>query len=295
MTALSPRVFRLSELPRLLSIAGSDSSGGAGIQADLKTFCAHGAYAMTAITAITAQNTLGVTAVQALEPALVAAQIDAVFADPGVDAVKIGMLAEVGIIGAVADSLRRSAAGQSLPIVLDPVMIAKSGAPLLDADAVDHLQRLFPMATLVTPNLPEAERIGRAAGRSTGTAGASTVEARERLVRRLGDRCAAVLLKGGHAAGDEVVDLLWDGSKVHAFVHPRIASRSTHGTGCSLSSAIAARLGRGENLVQAVSGAIDWLHEAIARAIPIGAGVGPVDHFWRQRPDAGVPRGGCLA
>ena len=128
---------------------------------------------------------------------------------------------------------------------------------------------------------------------------AATVEGRERLVRRLGDRCAAVLLKGGHAAGaagEDLVDLLWDGSKVHAFVHPRIASRSTHGTGCSLSSAIAARLGRGENLVQAVSGAIDWLHEAIARAIPLGAGVGPVDHFWRQRPEAaGVPGRGCLA
>ena len=305
---MNPRPARPAGLPRLLSIAGSDSSGGAGIQADLKTFCAHGAYAMTAITAVTAQNTLGVTAVQALPPALVAAQIEAVFADPGVDAVKIGMLAEVGIIAAVADSLRRSIAGRSLPIVLDPVMIAKSGDPLLDADAVDHLQRLFPLATLVTPNLPEAERIGRAAGRSTATAMAATtamaamaatVEGRERLVRRLGDRCAAVLLKGGHAAGaagEDLVDLLWDGSKVHAFVHPRIASRSTHGTGCSLSSAIAARLGRGENLVQAVSGAIDWLHEAIARAIPLGAGVGPVDHFWRQRPEAaGVPGRGCLA
>ncbi|MDQ1348262.1 MAG: hydroxymethylpyrimidine/phosphomethylpyrimidine kinase, partial [Acidobacteriota bacterium] len=130
---MNPRPARPAGLPRLLSIAGSDSSGGAGIQADLKTFCAHGAYAMTAITAVTAQNTLGVTAVQALPPALVAAQIEAVFADPGVDAVKIGMLAEVGIIAAVADSLRRSVAGRSLPIVLDPVMIAKSGDPLLDA------------------------------------------------------------------------------------------------------------------------------------------------------------------
>lgn len=305
---MSLRASRPSAVPRLLSIAGSDSSGGAGIQADLKTFCAHGAYAMTAITAITAQNTLGVTAVQALPPALVAAQIDAVFADPGVDAVKIGMLAEAGIIAAVAASLIRSTAGRRLPIVLDPVMIAKSGDPLLDVDAIGHLQRLFPIATLVTPNLPEAERIDGAAGRSTvsegagagAAVGAGTLAARERLVRRLGDRCAAVLLKGGHAAGEEVVDLLWDGSKVHAFVHPRIVSRSTHGTGCSLSSAIAARLGRGENLVQAVSGAIDWLHEAIVRAIPLGAGVGPVDHFWRQRRnaagvEAGSELGGCLA
>ncbi len=265
-------------LPRLLSIAGSDSSGGAGIQADLKAFAAHGGYGMTAITAITAQNTLGVTAVQALPPALVAEQIDAVFADPGVDAVKIGMLADGAIIAAVALCLaaaRGSAA--DLPVVLDPVMIAKGGAALLDAEAVDLLQRLFPLATLMTPNLPEAERLdGRAA---------ATPEARERLVRRLGERCAAVLLKGGHAEGGEVVDLLWDGSRMHRFVHPRIRSRSTHGTGCTLSSAIAARLGRGDTLVAAVAGAIDWLHEAIARAIPLGAGIGPVDPFWLQRRD----------
>jgi hydroxymethylpyrimidine/phosphomethylpyrimidine kinase len=305
--------------PLLLSIAGSDSSGGAGIQADLKTFAAHGGYGMTAITAITAQNTLGVTGVQALPAGLVAAQIDAVFADPGVDAVKIGMLSGSAIIDAVANCLLAAAAaatdstssacvaaasprrGARLPVVLDPVMIAKSGDPLLDADAVEHLQRLFPLATLLTPNLPEAERIG-------GGPTAATPESRERLVRRLGERCAAVLLKGGHAEGEEVVDLLWDGSRVHAFVHPRIVSRSTHGTGCSLSSAIAARLGRGEGLLEAVSGAIDWLHEAIARAVPIGAGTGPVDHFWMQRradatfPEAtgaaGAPggeRGRCFA
>jgi hydroxymethylpyrimidine/phosphomethylpyrimidine kinase len=278
-------------VPCLLSIAGSDSSGGAGIQADLKTFAAHGGYGMTAITAITAQNTLGVTAVQALPATLVAAQIDAVFADPGVDAVKIGMLSGSAIIDAVAACLLAAGAGATSstspgaasarpgarpPVVLDPVMIAKSGDPLLDADAVEHLQRLFPLATLLTPNLPEAERLA-------GGATAGSPEARERLVRRLGERCAAVLLKGGHAEGEEVVDLLWDGSKVHTFVHPRIVSRSTHGTGCSLSSAITARLGRGEGLAEAVAGAIDWLHEAIARAVPIGAGTGPVDHFWRQR------------
>ena len=271
--------------PRLLAIAGSDSSGGAGIQADIKAFCAHGGYAMTAITAITAQNTLGVSAVQALPAVLVAAQMAAVFADPGVDAVKIGMLANAGIIAAVADCLL---AVPRAPIVLDPVMSAKSGDPLLDADAVDQLQRLFPLTTLLTPNLPEAERLAGSP--------APTAETRERLVRSLGDRCAAVLLKGGHAEGEEVVDLLWDGSRVHSFVHPRIVSRATHGTGCTLSSAIAARLGRGESLVAAVSGAIDWLHEAIARALPIGAGVGPVDPFWMQRR-RGLPgeSAGCLA
>ena len=271
----------MTHLPRLLSIAGSDSSGGAGIQADLKTFAAHGGYGMTAITAITAQNTLGVTAVQALPGSMVAAQIDAVFADPGVDAVKIGMLADGDIIAAVADRLRAANASAPLAIVLDPVMIAKSGDALLDAAAIDQLQRLFPLATLLTPNLPEAERLDRPA--DTAAPQTTTLEERERLLRRLGERCAAVLLKGGHAEGEEVVDLLWDGARIHHFVHPRLASRSTHGTGCSLSSAIAARLGRGEELVVAVAGAIDWLHEAIARAIPIGAGVGPVDHFWMQR------------
>ncbi len=278
-------VVEIARVPRLLTIAGSDSSGGAGIQADIKAFCAHGGYAMTAITAITAQNTLGVSAVQALPPALVAAQIAAVFADPGVDAVKIGMLADAGIIAAVADGLF---AVPRVPVVLDPVMIAKSGDLLLEADAVDLLQRLFPLTTLLTPNLPEAERLVGAR--------APTVAARERLARRLGERCAAVLLKGGHADGEEVVDILWDGSRVHSFVHRRIASRSTHGTGCTLSSAITARLGRGEGLVVAVSGAIDWLHEAISRAIPFGAGVGPVDPFWQQRR-RGIPGegGGCLA
>lgn len=275
-------------LPRLLSIAGSDSSGGAGIQADLKTFAAHGGYGMSAITAITAQNTLGVTAVLALSPEIVAAQIDAVFADPGVDAVKIGMLADSSIVAAVCGSLRAASSRARLPIVLDPVMIAKSGDSLLDEAAIDELERLFPLATLITPNLPEAERLD---GNE-----APTPAARESLLRRLGERSAAVLLKGGHAGDDEVVDLLWDGARVHRFVHPRLTSRSTHGTGCTLSSAIAARLGRGEALAEAVSGAIDWLHEAIARAIPIGAGVGPVDHFWRQRGGRQTGEAeGCLA
>ncbi len=272
-------------LPLLLTIAGSDSSGGAGIQADIKAFSAHGGYAMSAITSITAQNTLGVQAILALPAALVAEQIDAVFEDPGVDAVKIGMLANAAIVAAVADRLRAVA---RLPVVLDPVMIAKGGAQLLDADAVEHLQGLFPLATLLTPNLPEAERLAGSP--------AKTPAAREHLVRRLGDSCAAVLLKGAHAEGAEIVDLLWDGSRVHSFVHPRIATRATHGTGCTLSSAIAARLGRGESLVAAVAGAIAWLHEAIARALPIGAGTGPVDPFWMQRRSAAESAGGgCFA
>ncbi|MEO8276307.1 MAG: bifunctional hydroxymethylpyrimidine kinase/phosphomethylpyrimidine kinase [Thermoanaerobaculia bacterium] len=271
---------------RLLTIAGSDSSGGAGIQADIKAFVAHGGYAMSAITAITAQNTLGVHAVLALPPEIVAAQIDAVFADPGVDAIKIGMLANAGIVEAVSGSLRANSTG--IPIVLDPVMISKSGDALLAADAVAALGRLFSRTSLLTPNLPEAERL-------TGLE-ARTLAARETMARKLGERCAAVLLKGGHAAGDEVVDLLWDGSDIYRFSHSRLDSRSTHGTGCTLSSAIAARLGRGEALVTAVGGAIDWLHRAIATAPPIGAGIGPVDPFWMQRrsPPGGAS-GGCLA
>ena len=271
-----------------MSIAGSDSSGGAGIQADLKTFAAHGVYGMTALTAVTAQNTLGVEAVEALSGSMVAAQIDAVVADPGVDAVKVGMLANVDIVRAVEASLRRAREGRAFPVVLDPVMISKSGAALLDDDAVSHLQELFAQATLLTPNLPEAFRID-----GTSSSRADTdLAGRERLVRRLGERTAAVLLKGGHAEGGEVVDLLWDGDQLHRFVHERVESRSTHGTGCTLSSAIAARLGRGEALVEAVGGAIEWLHEAIARAVPIGAGAGPVDHLWRLRPEAGKGAGG---
>ncbi len=270
----------MNRSPRLLTIAGSDSGGGAGIQADLKTFAAHGGYGMSALTAVTAQNTQGVAAVIALPPDFVAAQIDAVYEDLGVDAVKIGMLANAGIAAVVAERLRRHAGP---PVVLDPVMIAASGDPLLEADAIVTIrERLLPLAALLTPNLPEAERL---AGES-----ARTPAAREELARRLGERCRAVLLKGGHADGDPVVDLLWDGERLHRFSHPRLLSRATHGTGCTLAAAIAARLGRGDALVAAVGGAIAYLHEAILRAEPIGAGQGPVDHLWPLRDQGGFAR-----
>jgi len=269
---------------RLLTIAGSDSGGGAGIQADLKTFAAHGAYGMSALTAVTAQNTRAVTAVHVLPPELVAAQIDAVFDDLGVDGVKIGMLADAGIVAAVADRLAhhlgrpgaRAAAAGGPPVVLDPVMVAKSGDALLaDAAVAALVERLLPLATLVTPNLPGrlwSEIEGRPAGEVESEA------ARIELGRRLAAAGPAVLVKGGHGEGDEVVDLLVVGDAVHRFAAPRIHTRATHGTGCTLSSAIAARLAAGEPLPLAVGKAIRYLRRAMETAAPLGGGHGPVNH-----------------
>jgi len=253
--------------PRLLTIAGSDSGGGAGIQADLKTFAAHGAFGMSAITAITAQNTVGVRAVHEVPPEIVAAQIDAVFEDIGVDAVKIGMLASAPIVRAAADRLRFWKPSR---VVLDPVMVAKSGDALLRDDAVEAvLEELLPLCTIVTPNLPELERM---TGLPAGQAAAE----------ELAKRGPAVLAKGGHGEGEEVVDLLVVGEEIYRFRHPRLSTTSTHGTGCTLSSAIAARLGRGEELPRAVGGAIEYLQGAMKAAYPLGSGHGPVDHFWRE-------------
>ena len=281
----------MAERLRLLTIAGSDSGGGAGIQADLKTFAAHGAYGMSAVTAITAQDTRGVHAAYELPPALVAAQIDAVFGDLGVDGVKIGMLASAPIVEAVAERLAAYGAGRAAragqagpPVVLDPVMVAKSGDPLLADDAVEALvERLLPLATVVTPNLPEARRM-------TGLAGDGEPE-REAMARALATAGArgggpgpAVLLKGGHAPGDEVVDLLFDGERLHRYAAPRIATRSDHGTGCTLSSALAARLASGAPLAEAVRGGIQYLREALEAAFPLGRGRGPVDHLYRLFP-----------
>jgi hydroxymethylpyrimidine/phosphomethylpyrimidine kinase len=274
--------------PRLLTIAGSDSGGGAGIQADLKTFAAHGAYGMSAITALTAQNTRGVRAVLETPPDFVAAQIDAVFEDIGVDAVKIGMLGSAPVARAVAGRLRWWLERSPVPVVLDPVMIAKSGHALLRDDAVEALiEDLLPLATLVTPNLPELERI---TGVSAGVAGSEAE--RLRAASALAARGTAVLAKGGHAEGDaagrSVVDLLVEpGGATHRFEHPRLATSSTHGTGCTLSSAIAARLARGDGLEAAVAGAIDWLYVAMKAAYPLGSGPGghgPVDHLHELFP-----------
>ncbi len=275
--------------PRLLTIAGSDSGGGAGIQADLKTFAAHGVYGMSVITAVTAQSTRGVTAVHEVPPAVVAAQLGAVLGDIGADAIKIGMLASRATIEAVAAGLRRhlsAAGGPAVPVVLDPVMVAQSGDVLLRDDAVASLlEELWPLATLVTPNLPEAARL----------TGLSTEEEAERWLaaERLAARGPAVLVKGGHGAGEEVVDLLYAGGTRRRFVNRRQHTTSTHGTGCTLSSAIASRLAQGAPLFDAVAGGIRYLQGALAAAYPLGAGHGPVDHLYAlvRRPEAeGAPR-----
>ncbi len=264
---------------RLLTIAGSDSGGGAGIQADLKTFAAHGVYGMSAITALTAQNTREVRAVLEVPPEMVAAQIDAVCEDIGVDGVKIGMLANAAIVRAVAGRLRVHLAGRSIPVVLDPVMIAKSGDALLQDDAVEAILRdLLPLCTVVTPNLPELERM-------TGFP-VATEEERLAAAAFLLGRGPAVLAKGGHAEGNEVVDLLLQEGRVDRYAGARLAAGSSHGTGCTLSSALAARLAAGDSLQRAVEGAIAWLRGALAAAYPLGGGTGPVDHLYQWRKEA---------
>lgn len=264
--------------PTVLTIAGSDSGGGAGIQADLKTCAAHGVFGMTAITAVTAQNTRTVSAVATLEPEMVAAQIDAVFDDLPVDAVKIGMLATSAIVEVVAACLDRHRPSH---VVLDPVMIAKSGDALLAPEACAAVRdTLLPRATLVTPNLPEAREL---AGDDEDRP--ATAAVLEQLASVLASRGPAVLIKGGHAPDDadgQVVDLLHAAGRWHRFRHVRIATPNTHGTGCTLSAAIACRLARGDDLVVAVEGAIDYLHGAIAAAEPLGGGHGPVAHLHGQ-------------
>lgn len=255
--------------PRILSIAGSDSSGGAGIQADIKTITMLGGYAMTAITAITAQNTLGVQGVAGITPEMVTQQIASCVDDIGVDAVKIGMLAAPDVIRAVAGALE----GVDVPIVLDPVMIATSGAVLVGPEAVAALREtLFPRAALITPNLPELEHL---AGRTLPTHEAM-VEAAQDLAEKT---VAAVLAKGGHATGDVITDvLIVPGKPPVSFTHARIETRHTHGTGCTLSSAIATVLGRGESLPDAVRLARDFVRRAIEAAPGYGAGSGPLGH-----------------
>ncbi|MFW2588125.1 bifunctional hydroxymethylpyrimidine kinase/phosphomethylpyrimidine kinase [Sagittula sp. SSi028] len=258
--------------PSALTIAGSDSGGGAGIQADLKTFSARGVFGTSAITAITAQNTCGVAAVSTLTPEMVAAQIAAVLTDIPPKAVKIGMLATAPIVDAVAQALR----GYTGPVVLDPVMVAKSGDALLNPEAEAALTlMLLPRAELLTPNLPEAARLLRQPVAQTE----AEVVAQGRALCELGAQ--AVLMKGGHASGAVCTDRLVTADAVVAFSRPRIETRNTHGTGCTLSSAIAAERAKGVALTDAVAHAHDWLHGAITAAddLGIGSGHGPVHHF----------------
>ena len=263
---------------RLLSIAGSDSGGGAGIQADLKTFAALGCFGTTAITALTAQNTVGVRAIHAVPLAMLADQIDAVVEDIGVDAVKIGMLHSAPTIETVAAALDRHRLHQ---VVLDPVMVATSGAALIDPSAVAALvQLLFSRVLLVTPNLDEASML---VGRPLHSEADMSDAARQLL--EMGAR--AVLLKGGHLAGDTVADLLLQaGQPPHWLRAPRIATANTHGTGCTLSSAIAAHLALGDGLLQAVQRARDFVRGALAAGASVrtGAGSGPLNHGFAPQP-----------
>jgi hydroxymethylpyrimidine/phosphomethylpyrimidine kinase len=258
-----------------LTIAGSDSSGGAGIQADLKTFAALGVYGASVITALTAQNTLGVTGIHCVPADFVTAQLEAVFADLDIGAVKIGMVADAAIIHAVAEALRPR---PPRAVVLDPVMVATSGDRLLAADAVDALKtKLIPLATVVTPNLPEAAALLN----ETLASSAAAIEAQGRRLLAFGSR--AVLIKGGHGEGRESVDYLLTENGIETLSAPRVATQNTHGTGCSLSSAIAAGLAKGEDLATATRNAKAFVSAAIASAdrFSVGHGHGPIHHFHR--------------
>lgn len=260
-----------------LTIAGSDSSGGAGIQADLKTFTALGVYGASVITALTAQNTTGVQGVEVVAPAFVAAQMRSVLGDLGVRCAKTGMLANSEIIATVAAELARY---PGLPLVIDPVMVATSGDPLIAEDAVATLKaKLIPLSLLITPNLPEAAKLlDTAVARNES-------DAREQLeaLARLGAK--AVLLKGGHGDGPEAVDLLWHGGRVTRLASRRLDTKHTHGTGCTLSAAIAALVATGAGLEDAVTRAKAFVHRAIAAGagLNVGGGHGPVDHLYAIR------------
>ncbi len=257
-----------------LTIAGSDSSGGAGIQADLKTFAALGVYGASAITAVTAQNTEGITAATALSADLVAAQIEAVAGDITIHATKTGMLATAAIVEAVAAAIE----ALELPLlVVDPVMVSKSGARLLDDDGVQALiAELLPRASVVTPNLPEAEVL-------SGKRIASLDDRREAARRIHGMGAGVVIVTGGHGAGEEIVDLLFDGRAFTEFRTPRIETRHTHGTGCTFASAVAAGLALGQPPAEAAAHAQRYVAGAIRHALAIGHGHGPLDHFWQTR------------
>jgi hydroxymethylpyrimidine/phosphomethylpyrimidine kinase len=272
-----------AKTPIALTIAGSDSSGGAGIQADLKTFSAFGVYGASVITALTAQNTHGVQGIETVSPAFVAAQINSVLSDLDVGAIKTGMLANAEIVRTVADALR---AAPARPLVVDPVMVATSGDVLLAQDAVEAvMQHLLPLATLVTPNLAEAAVL-------LGTKQAQSEAEIVAQAKALRASCAgAVLIKGGHGGGDTAVDVLVDAAGVERFVRPRVDTPHSHGTGCSLSAAIAALLASGFALTESVDRAKAYVWHGLqhGRSLGIGSGRGPIDHLYamRNRPPQG--------
>jgi hydroxymethylpyrimidine/phosphomethylpyrimidine kinase len=256
-----------------LTIAGSDSGGGAGIQADLKTFAALGVYGTSAITALTAQNTRRVNGVHGVPPEFVVAQIDAILDDIPVAAAKTGMLATVAVVRAVAEVLARR---RLRNLVVDPVMIAKSGDRLLEADAIQEMTRaLVPLASVVTPNRMEAEAL-------TGRVVACREDAKDAAKALIDLGAQAAIVKGGHFSESDVVDLLYDGHDFHEFRHARQQTRHTHGTGCTFAAAVTAQLALGDTLPAAVSHATDYVAGAIAHGLAIGGGHGPLDHFWRR-------------
>ncbi|HEY7322496.1 MAG TPA: bifunctional hydroxymethylpyrimidine kinase/phosphomethylpyrimidine kinase [Candidatus Binatia bacterium] len=261
----------MKSIPKVLTIAGSDSGAGAGIQADLKTFAALGVYGTSAITAITAQNTIKVTKIFELSPELVAAQIDAVLQDIGADALKTGMLANAAIIEMVATKIRHY---DLKNLVVDPVMVAKSGDLLLKRNAIQALRsRLIPLAKVVTPNLPEAEELTE----MKLTRHREIEEAARRIIAM---GAGSVVIKGGHRKGP-AIDLFFDGKRSRALRSPRIRTRHTHGTGCTFSAAIAAQLARGKGIEEAVVLAKKYITEAIRQGFAVGSGHSPVHHFHR--------------
>ncbi|HHV31895.1 MAG TPA: bifunctional hydroxymethylpyrimidine kinase/phosphomethylpyrimidine kinase [Clostridiales bacterium] len=257
-------------MKKVLSIAGSDCSGGAGIQADLKAFAAHGVYGMSVIVSVVAENTFRVIDVQDIAPEIIEKQIDAVFEDIGTDAVKIGMLSQSTCMLAVARKLKEY---KPKNVVIDPVMVAKNGCPLMQPDAMDTLIReILPLADLLTPNIPEAEKIAGISIHST-----ADMEHAARKITELGAK--NVLVKGGHAVGD-AVDILFDGAKFYRFSAERIDTKNTHGTGCTYSSAIASNLALGFDLEEAVRRAKNYVTTAIRHSLPLGKGCGPTNHFY---------------
>ncbi len=257
-------------MKKVLSIAGSDCSGGAGVQADLKTFAAHGVYGMSVIVSVVAENTSRVIDAQDISPEMIEKQIDAVFEDIGADAVKVGMLSRSACMEAVARKLNEY---KPRNVVIDPVMVAKNGCPLMQPDSVETLIReILPLADLVTPNIPEAEKISGFPIHST-----ADMENAAKRINRLGVK--NVLIKGGHAAGD-ALDILFDGIRFYRFSAERIDTKNTHGTGCTYSSAIASNLALGFDLEEAVKRAKGYVTTAILHSLAIGEGCGPTNHFY---------------
>ncbi|MDR0571293.1 MAG: bifunctional hydroxymethylpyrimidine kinase/phosphomethylpyrimidine kinase [Rickettsiales bacterium] len=258
-------------MKNVLSIAGSDCSGGAGIQADLKTFLANGVFGMSVIVSVVAENTFRVLDIQNVTQDMIKNQIDAVFEDIPVDAVKVGMLSSIGCMNAVAEKLKQYS---PVHVVVDPVMYAKNGCALMEEDAIGTLiEVVIPLATLITPNIPEAEKI-------TGMKINSIDDMKKAAKLVLNFGCKAVLLKGGHLDGD-AVDILYDGESFNEFKAKRIDTKNTHGTGCTYSSAIASNLALGFNLVKSISNSKEYITEAIENSLNIGKGHGPVNHFYK--------------